>query len=194
MEEQEKKRADFLMLEYGQISDNLRTFWNLRMTAIGVFITLLGYIVLHQKETHYPEKQFFDLFLVSLLWVLVLIARSLTKTMTLYLHRMKKIANIFKVNDFWTTYLIFVQKNRDYSATTMVNYTLLSLNFIVPFFVVVTNAVNFEEGKTRMSIVIIDIVIAAIICLYNVYKINTEVNIANQIILTEKTWNSIDEP
>lgn len=186
----------FLLLEYQQCSDNLRTFWNKRMAVLGVGITISGTLITEGVNRNFPVKYIYDLCLIVLLFVLIKILGSLTRPIALFTIRMKEISLIFNQKDFWTTWSLYVQKNSMDSGSATFFIICKFLNYTNLLYLTISHLLFiFSECETKNFTLIISsiltIIFVVIMTLINHKTLNNELIAGNVRNDVTKKWNEI---
>jgi len=170
----------FLLKEYQEISNNLRTFSNNRISVLGFGITLIGIILTQSINAKIPLKYIYDIFLMLLLFTVIQIIISLSTTMYLFTFHLLRISNIFVQNNFWENWKNYSLKNPMKNGASPFLYITRFLNSFTFVYVLITNVyiyfTNYNNKIISNVIFIIFLLLIFIIFILNFRNIENKLD------------------
>lgn len=118
---------EMLLHEYDGLSSDLRTFWTLRPTILGVGITITIFFISSTLKIKFPYRPLLDIALFFLVYVLIKMLGAITRSQYLLTYRMAEISEKLKSPGFWYIWPTYVKK---FPGTTGSETYLVIMRFI----------------------------------------------------------------
>ncbi|MCK7591453.1 hypothetical protein M0G43_12775 [Subsaxibacter sp. CAU 1640] len=140
-----QEEKEFLMIEFQEISNNMRAFWKVRLTIIGFVVSLIGVLLAQLKSTESFKMLILEASLVLIITGTTTIIISITKHIVVYAIRLREIESSFIKNGFWKKWKKYVDQNPTYTNTYSIAVAMHLLNLVIMIYIVWNNFHFFKQ-------------------------------------------------
>lgn len=148
------QEAEMLLTEYREISNNMRSFWRIRISILGFGITLSGVLLTQLKSEQVLQIFILEFSLLIIVMSLVIVLTSLTQHLVIYGIRLSEIESHFVKLGFWYKWGIYVKKHPKYTSTKSISYVIQLLNLIIVLFMIWNNFSLISHTDNSVIIII----------------------------------------
>jgi hypothetical protein len=196
-----EREEKFLMMEYQQVFDSLRTLWNIRMGILGVGISIIGAFINQSVASNITQTQlqfFYSIGMIMSLNFIIKMLGSVTKTLLTLSLRLKDIAKKLNQCDFWIIWGNYAKKNPMDSGTAPLYLICRCINFAVTSCLLYIHTMNVYSAlnNTNNFSAMLSILIVVIIVLgfyFNSKLIDKELNISYAALSVIEKWKQAND-
>ena len=131
--------------EYQELSNNMRSFWKVRLTILGFIITLIGILIKQFDSTVLIKVLILETTLLLIIFGATVILITLTKHLIIYGIRLAEIEKKIIKDGFWKKWGKFVRKHSGYSNTKAISITMHLINIVLIIYIIWKNLNYFVE-------------------------------------------------
>lgn len=191
MEDQNNPNSiQMYMLEYQEISNNMRSFWKTRLTVLGFVITLIGILIKQFPSNHWVKTIILETTLLLIICGTTFILISLTKHLIIYGIRLREIEERLIHDGFWKKWGILMKNKSGYSNTRAISITIQILNSVILVYIIWKNLDPINDLHTG------GIVATGLLFIFgvmNAFFIHTRLNPKNHWEAVKLDWKSTSE-
>ena len=189
----EKHQQEMLLQEYNELGSYLRTFWGLRAAVLAAGLAIIGFVVSLSSDSSFPARQVYDVLLLLAVFVIAKMLGSLSRSMYLYMHRLREIARLLEAPGFWDVWAIYVKRRPMDSGTSIYFKVLHFINLVLGIYVILYHGymLLFKDITRELTLgCIIVLFMAFTLLVTNFFMIRNELSPARFIETLYKEWTS----
>jgi hypothetical protein len=168
-----EEKREFLLKDFGEISNLRNSYANMRLIALGTVLTLMSAIVAFGKGTQYPDVLGIYAVLLLIVFTGIRIISAINRGLYVFVDYLQWIEEELGVIGFtsqWNRYLRFNQ--RDSGSYAFVVATR-ALNFVTSVYVITDSGLQISKGK---MVAVIPVFIAIAVFIWNELHIRNQLN------------------
>lgn len=179
MDEFQKMQFDFLKNEYSQMSEMFKTYWNSRLTLLFLFLSIIGTIIgvifngIFIEKKPQSEYIYFELGTFLIIAIMIKILSTISRSIYLFIFRMKDIAQLFKVQDFWTIIPRYFELRKSEAGTFMYYIVCHLMNLLFLAIYMFLNSAYFSFSVSFLTPLVFVILITG----YNIWSTEKGLNV-----------------
>jgi hypothetical protein len=169
---------EMLLHEYDGLSSDLRTFWTLRATILGVGITITVFFISSTLGVRFPYRFLLDLALFFLVYVMLKMIGAITGSQYIFTYRMAEISKKLKAPGFWAIWPDYIKKCPGTTGSDTYVVIMRFLNITIGMYVIVGHIVSIIELFNILRIIVSGLfIILVCVFMYIINKIiSNEIN------------------
>ena len=160
----DETQKQMLFHEYDELGSYLRTFWSLRAAVLAAGLAFIGFGVSLSAEAKFPHRPIYDFLLLTLVFVISKMLGSLTRSMYLYMDRLREISEELEAPGFWRVWPGYVKRRPMDSGSASYLTILRFLNPCVGVYVLAYHGylVFFGDSSRGEEIASIAVLVCAV--------------------------------
>lgn len=185
-------RFDFLKNEYFQMSEMFKTYWNSRLTLLFLFLSIIGTIIgvifngVFIESKPQSKYVYFEIGTFLIIAIMIKILSTISRSIYLFIFRMKDIAQLFKVQDFWTIIPKYFELRKSEAGTFMYYVVCHLANLLFLGIYIFLNINDFSFSGDFL----IPLIFVLFITVYNVFSTEEGLNVHRFLSVNKTSINS----
>ncbi|WP_299700196.1 hypothetical protein [uncultured Pontibacter sp.] len=180
---------EMLLTEYKEISNNMRAFWNVRLTILGLIASLISILLALLETSNIVQLLIIEGSLLLIITGSVTIHISITRHLVIYGIRLSEIEGIFVKKGFWHKWGAYVKKHPNVTNTRAIAVADQLLNLVVLVYIIWMNTA-FLESKNLVGLSATGLLFA--IAVFNALYIRRNLNPGSHWIKMKMDWKNME--
>jgi len=177
-----------MLAEYKELSDNMRTFWKVRLTILGFVMTLMGILINQLKSLELHKIIILEASLLLLIIGAAVIIISITRHLVIYAIRLEEIEKYFMIKGFWQKWGTFIKSHPRCSNTKSISLVIHLINIVVLIFIFWNNTTFILDLNITAMI---STSILVIFAMFNLFYIKKHLNPGKHWTKLKLHWKNL---